>query len=569
MMMVEGVISIDLFILPCVQQDGRFFDAYDFTSEEPIGHGTYSICMKCKLIKTHKTYAVKILKTIHNAKTEIEALEMCRGHSNIVELIEVIRDDEYTYIVTELLEGPELFAYVQKNPLSETEARHIFKEIVKAVQFMHSKRIVHRDLKLENILFTHENSSTLKLIDFGFATRISKRLDTTCYTLEYAAPEILSNKKYNEACDLWSLGVILYALLCGHTPFQRRNESHDDHDIRERIKRGAFDTDSSAWQSLNKSAKDLIRSLLTVCPSKRMKLSNILDSGWFDAPVNSHSSATEIIEPVAIDRQTFTDEHMPTTLVSTSTDTIVIATTTTTTVAPCVEPPPKSHSTSSTSINSLSESGATSELGLSKSSSGIGLMSDNFNRSISIDSTASTVRNDLIPDQENLDDSKEILVSTVASYLSDLRYDPIDSTEMEHPMDAEIPTEVISDSDSDLCISANGEFQELSGFERGSESILRHVQHAMDLEKVLLYADADILMPCPGRAIKSEYELWPTKRYRHDSTQTRRYSNSSDERWFDEPEIKVAKVEERMCDDSDSTTARKPKRLTRSSKRRQ
>lgn len=551
-----------MFTLPCVEQDGRFFDTYEFTSEEPIGHGTYSICMKCKHIKTHKTYAVKILKSSHNAKTEIDALEMCRGHSNIVELIEVITDDEYTYIVTEYLEGPELFAYVQKNPLSETEARHLFKEIVKAVQHMHSKRIVHRDLKLENILFTHESTSTLKLIDFGFATRISKRLDTTCYTLEYAAPEILSNKKYNEACDLWSLGAILYALLCGHTPFQRRNESHDDHDIRERIKRGALDTDSSAWQSLNKSAKDLIRSLLTVCPSKRMKLSNIFDSGWFDAPVNSHSSATEIIEPAAIDRQTFIDEHMPTTLVSTSTDTIVVATTTS------VAPLAKSHSSSSISINSLSESGATSELGLSKSSSGIGLMSDNFNRSISIDSTASTVRNDLIPDQDNLDDSKEILVSTVASYLNDLRYDPIESTESEHQMDTDIPTEVISDSDSELCINANGEFQELSGFERGSESILRHVQHALDLEKVLLYEDADILLPCPGREIKPESEWLQTKRYQRDSIQKRRYSNSSDERWFDGPGIKLAKVEQ-MCEDSDSTAVRKPKRLTRSSKRHQ
>lgn len=532
-------------------QDGGFFDAYKFTSKEPIGHGTYSICMKCMDLSTHKTYAVKILKSSINAKTEIETLKMCGGHTNIIEFVEVIKDDKYTYIVTELLEGPELFAYVQKNPLSETEARHLFKEILAAVQFMHSRRIVHRDLKLENILFTHENSSTLKLIDFGFAACIGNRLmDTPCYTLEYAAPEILSNKKYSEACDLWSLGVILYTLLCGHMPFQRRNESQDDHEIRERIKRGAIDTDSSAWQSLNKSAKDLIRKLLTVCPNKRMKLKDINDSNWFDAPVNSHSSATEIIEQACI------EVHTPKTLI-----TVPV-------VATALE---KSHSTSTTSINSLSESGATSELGLSKSSSGIGIASDQFNRSISIDSTASTIRNELIPDQDHFDDTKEILVTTMSSVgsdLNDMQFEAIEAAEMEHLMDAQN----ISDSESEMCVNTDGEYNDLCGYERHAASVLRHVQHAMDLEKVLLYADEDIIMPCPGRTIEMEPEIITvtsppkSKRNRRDViARKRNYSNSSDEKWFDEPDHKVTKVVQH--DDNDCTVYT-PKRFTRSSMRR-
>lgn len=482
---------------------------------------------------------------------EIEVLETCRGEPNIVELIEVIKDDEYTYIVTELLEGPELFEYVQKNRLSENEARKLFEEILKAVEFMHKEQIVHRDLKLENIMFAHGTSSTLKLIDFGFATRISNRLmDTPCYTLEYAAPEILSNKKYSKACDLWSLGVILYTLLCGHTPFQRRNEPQDEHEIRERIKRGLIVKSTSEWQKLNKSAKDLILNLLSHSPDKRMKLQNIRDSTWFEAPVNSHSSATEIIEP-ATDRQIFTDEHMPTTLVTTCT--AVVAATDT--------PLGKSHSTSTTSINSLSESGAISEPGLSKSSSGIGIASDQFNRSISIDSSASTIRNEQIPHEDDLDETKEILVSTESFYS---HYAPIEDA---------IETEVISDSDNELCVNEDGEYQDCYGFKPSTLSTIRHHLHTIDLDTLLMYSDEELEMPRPGRAILVQAEgekltspLKPKRNRRDGAARKRKYSNSSDERWFDEPANKITNV--MKCEDSECTLF-KPKRFTRSSMRRQ
>lgn len=510
--------------------------------------------MKCEKRSTHKVYAVKILKSSLNTDMEIEVLKTCRGEPNVVELIEVVRDDEYTYIVTELLEGPELFEYVQKNRLSENEARKLFEEILKAVEFMHKEQIVHRDLKLENIMFAHGTSSTLKLIDFGFATRISNRLmDTPCYTLEYAAPEILSNKKYSKACDLWSLGVILYTLLCGHTPWQRRNESQDEHEIRERIKRGVIVKGTSEWQKLNKSAKDLILNLLTHSPDKRMKLQNIRDSTWFEAPVNSHSSATEIIEP-AIDRQIFTEEHMPTTLVTTCTAV----------VAATAAPLGKSHSTSTTSINSLSESGAISEPGLSKSSSGIGIASDQFNRSISIDSSASTIRNEQIPYQDDLDDSKEILVSTVASESYYSRYEPLEDA---------IETEVISDSESELCVNEDGEYQDWYGFDPSSVSTLRHQQRSIDLKTVLLYSDEELKLPCRGGAIEVETEgekstsPLKAKRNRRDgASRKRKYSNSSDERWFDEPANKITNV---MKFEDSECTLFKPKRFTRSSMRRQ
>lgn len=239
--------------------------------------------MKCINNNTDKEYAVKILRKNQNVTAEIDALKLCRGHSNIVNIVEVIEDDEYIYIITEWLAGKELFKYAQEQPLNECEVRGIFKEILRAVTHMHLHNIAHRDLKLENIKFTNENTSksNIKILDFGFACKIKdddNEMEGACYTLDYAAPEILSNKKYTESCDLWSLGVILYVLLCGSMPFRRHIEMDEKNQnstekITSRIKRGDIDLKNERWISLSDSVKDLIRRLLTTSPEKRIKLS--------------------------------------------------------------------------------------------------------------------------------------------------------------------------------------------------------------------------------------------------------------------------------------------------------
>lgn len=239
--------------------------------------------MKCINNNTDKEYAVKILRKNQNVTNEIDALKVCRNHTNIVSIVEVVEDDAFIYIITEWLAGKELFKYAQEQPLSECEVRGIFKDIVHAVTYMHSHNIAHRDLKLENIKFTSENTSksNIKILDFGFACKLNdddKEMEGDCYTLDYAAPEILSNKKYTESCDLWSLGVILYALLCGSMPFRRSNEFDDKKQnrkekIKKRIKGGHIDCHNERWISLNDSAKDLIRRLLTTSPERRIKLS--------------------------------------------------------------------------------------------------------------------------------------------------------------------------------------------------------------------------------------------------------------------------------------------------------
>lgn len=239
--------------------------------------------MKCINNNTGKEYAVKILRSNQNVEAEIDALMLCIGHPNIVSIVEVIKDAAFTYIVTEWLAGKELFKYAQEQSLNESEARGIFKEILHAVSHMRSHKIAHRDLKLENIKFTSENTSksNIKILDFGFACKLNSdnhEMAGACYTLDYAAPEILSNKKYTESCDLWSLGVILYALLCGEMPFRQQiNDKIDEivnsnEKITSRIKSGQINLQNHRWMSLSASAKDLIRRLLTKSPSKRIKL---------------------------------------------------------------------------------------------------------------------------------------------------------------------------------------------------------------------------------------------------------------------------------------------------------
>lgn len=265
------------------EQNGSFFKKYTFGCENPIGDGSFSFCMKCVDNNTQKEYAVKILRSNQNVDAEVEALGLCKGHPNIVSIEEVIRDDQFIYIVTEWLAGKELFTYAQEQPLTESEARGIFKEIIHAVSHMHSNKIAHRDLKLENIKFTSDNTSkaNVKILDFGFACKMShdaNEMADACYTLDYAAPEILSHKKYTESCDLWSLGVILYALLTGEMPFRRPNANDCDdktvnstEKITYRIKRGQINTQSYRWNTLSEPAKDLIRRLLTTQPEKRIK----------------------------------------------------------------------------------------------------------------------------------------------------------------------------------------------------------------------------------------------------------------------------------------------------------
>ncbi|XP_050567267.1 ribosomal protein S6 kinase alpha-5 isoform X2 [Cygnus atratus] len=245
-----------------MMKDSPFFQHYELDlKEKPLGEGSFSICRKCLHKKTSQEYAVKIISKRMEANTqrEITALKLCEGHPNVVKLHEIYHDQLHTFLVMELLKGGELLERIQKKQhFSETEASHIMRRLVSAVSHMHDVGVVHRDLKPEP-------------------------LKTPCFTLHYAAPELLNHNGYDESCDLWSLGVILYTMLSGQVPFQSQDKSltcTSALEIMKKIKKGEFSFEGEAWKNVSEEAKELIQGLLTVDPNKRIKMSSLRYNEW-------------------------------------------------------------------------------------------------------------------------------------------------------------------------------------------------------------------------------------------------------------------------------------------------
>lgn len=151
-------------------------------------------------------------------------------HPNIMKLFEVIDSPSKCHLVMELCHGKNLYHYIKKRPskcLNEEEAIPIFRQIVSAVSYMHNKGLVHRDLKLENILINDQGTLEVKIIDFGFATncQAGHKLSMFCGTPCYMDPDLVKNKKYSgQGADVWALGVILFLLITGGVPFWGENE---------------------------------------------------------------------------------------------------------------------------------------------------------------------------------------------------------------------------------------------------------------------------------------------------------------------------------------------------------
>uniref|UniRef100_A0A671LC87 Ribosomal protein S6 kinase n=1 Tax=Sinocyclocheilus anshuiensis TaxID=1608454 RepID=A0A671LC87_9TELE len=286
-------------------QDSPFYINYEMDlRENALGEGSFSICRQCTHKKTGQKYAVKIVSKRMEALTqkEIAALKLCDGHPNIVKLYEIYHDQLHTYLVLELLQGGELLERIRrKQHFSETEASRIMRRLVSAVSHMHDVGVVHRDLKPENLLFTDDTeNSEIKVIDFGFARLKppdNQLLKTPCFTLQYAAPEILKYDGYDESCDLWSLGVILYTMLSGQVPFQCHGKSlmHTSaEEIMRKIKQGDFSFEGEAWRNVSNQAKDLIQELLTVDPDKRIKMCGLRYNAWLqdDSQLSSNPLMT-------------------------------------------------------------------------------------------------------------------------------------------------------------------------------------------------------------------------------------------------------------------------------------
>jgi calcium/calmodulin-dependent protein kinase I len=170
---------------------------------------------------------------------------------------------------------------VQKEYYGEEDAQAVILRLANALQYCHSKGVVHRDLKPENILLASaSDDAAIELCDFGFARTVdptdANSLETACGTPGYVAPEVINGKKYGKEVDVWSLGVILYILLCGYPPFRQENRAK----MFKAIRKGDYVFDSPWWDEVSDDAKDVVQRMLTVNAAERITLSQLMEHPW-------------------------------------------------------------------------------------------------------------------------------------------------------------------------------------------------------------------------------------------------------------------------------------------------
>ena len=269
---------------------------------EALGEGAFAKVRLATQIHIKEKCAIKIVdkrlledqKDIQRLKKEIKILKSIR-HKNIIQLFDIMESKTNLYFVLEYCKGGELFDYIVKNKrLKETEACIFFQQIINGVEYLHKQGIIHRDLKPENLLLDYNNN--IKISDFGLSTFFSKNhfLQTACGTPSYAPPEMLEGLQYNgEASDIWSCGIILYAMLCGTLPFTESKE--------EIIVRKIKMHDYTIPKYLSKEAQDMLNHILKINPEERFTIEGIKKHPWFNI-VKPHLikgiSLNEIIIPV-------------------------------------------------------------------------------------------------------------------------------------------------------------------------------------------------------------------------------------------------------------------------------
>ncbi|ERE75592.1 MAP kinase-activated protein kinase 3-like protein [Cricetulus griseus] len=253
------------------------------------------------------------------ARQEVDHHWQASGGPHIVRVLDVYENMHHgkrcLLIVMECMEGGELFSRIQERgdqAFTEREAAEIMRDIGTAIQFLHSQNIAHRDVKAgiqgyfgalsppgtfvyinafflfwmqpENLLYTSkEKDAVLKLTDFGFAKETTQNaLQTPCYTPYYVAPEVLGPEKYDKSCDMWSLGVIMYILLCGFPPFYSNTGQAISPGMKRRIRLGQYGFPKPEWSEVSEDAKQLIRLLLKTDPTERLTIMQFMNHPWIN-----------------------------------------------------------------------------------------------------------------------------------------------------------------------------------------------------------------------------------------------------------------------------------------------
>jgi len=278
-----------------------------FEIGDELGRGTAARVFTCRCLRDDERLAVKAIDLrrlrllgdfdaqMVKLNREVQILQELR-HENIVNMRTVYKTASWCLLVMELVSGGELFfEIVQKKSLSEEEARRIFRQLLDGVGYMHAKCVIHRDLKPENILIAKSTPADLpatgniydvKVADFGLSKIISdgmSRAKTFLGTPQYWAPEVLNVQQgggsYDQNADFWSLGAVLFVMLCGRYPFDGKKMP-----LEEQIRTATFNMNTAVWQRISDEAKDLVRGLLRVDPATRLGIEQCRAHPWVIGP---------------------------------------------------------------------------------------------------------------------------------------------------------------------------------------------------------------------------------------------------------------------------------------------
>ncbi|XP_054594366.2 SNF-related serine/threonine-protein kinase [Nothobranchius furzeri] len=287
--------------------DGKIAGLYDL--DKTLGRGHFAVVKLARHVFTGEKVAVKVidktkLDTVATGHLfqEVRCMKLVQ-HPNIVRLYEVIDTQTKLYLILELGDGGDMFDYIMKHEqgLNEELAKKYFAQIVHAISYCHRLHVVHRDLKPENVVF-FEKQGLVKLTDFGFSNKFQpgKKLTTSCGSLAYSAPEILLGDEYDApAVDIWSLGVILFMLVCGQPPFQEANDSETLTMI--------MDCKYTVPAHVSRACKDLIDQMLQRDPKRRASLEEIENHTWLQGV--DPSPATKYSTPLVSHKHLSEEEH--------------------------------------------------------------------------------------------------------------------------------------------------------------------------------------------------------------------------------------------------------------------
>ncbi|KAF9950979.1 hypothetical protein BGZ72_007459 [Mortierella alpina] len=266
--------------------DNRTFDS-QYERGPQLGSGNFATVFRATHRRTGIVYAVKVVNKKGGFSAKVESslereigILMGIDHENLLRICEVFNETEFYYVVTELAPDGELFdQIIDKQKFTESETRHIFRQVLAGVQYLHERGVVHRDLKPENILVMDKEAMTVKISDFGLAKMIGEQVffNTICGTPSYVAPEVIRNTQYGKGVDMWSLGVVLYICLCGFPPF---SDDLAPPKLRLQVLQSMYTFPSPYWDDVSDEAVDFVQGLLAQNVDERLTVEDALNHVW-------------------------------------------------------------------------------------------------------------------------------------------------------------------------------------------------------------------------------------------------------------------------------------------------